>query len=299
MRVALSVVVLLSAMASRAQAPEAKAGAASAAKPAADAGTEILQLTPKLASDFLDYIEWMMDVALTRAQRDEAQALLEKAWADKNAGEMALVGESVAAHADLSNHSEEDRTALRTSVEDEYVKILHMRYRGQALSRWAQVVHESANKALVPGNVPLTRQTSDAFAELVAFAVGEAGVTKPLSLDRAYRDAFARVLAAEYKSFTDEQKAALGAVQRDWAALRTGWASFPEEKRAQLRAAWKEAFGGLAVALAKGKGAGKVVTAAMKPDASVPAVEPPAIEVGGKEFRATLRELVGKLASWK
>ncbi|MHB8877496.1 MAG: hypothetical protein ACYC8T_27715 [Myxococcaceae bacterium] len=192
------------------------------------------------ADDFVAYAEWVLDMHVTAAQRADAQALVEKALASRNAREQALIDEGVAGKADLATQSETDKQTLRPSVEDEYLKTMRRKARELPLAKWVVSIAD-ARKPLVKGTPPLSRQSADAFAELMAFVVSEAG-GKPVAADKGFRDAFAKGLAKDYPRYNDEQKAAVADLPKDWAALRAAFSAFPAEKKQKLKTEWSEAL---------------------------------------------------------
>lgn len=269
------------------------AGAPKSAE-APDAGVSSRQLTPAMIDGFHAYIEWVMDVHLTQSQLEESKALIEKAWADKTPVDTSLVQETLTAQADLANHSEADRMSLRPSVEDEYLKQMSRRYRS-ALGRWVLSVRDAVKKPLVGGKPPLTRQDAEAYSELLAFILNEAGGMQPVMADKAFRAALAKVLSADYRGYSAEQKEGLAGAARDWAALRSSWAGWPESKKGNLRTAWRDAFKEVREpAPAKGK----VEPASLKGDAGTPAQPLPAVQLQSKAFRAAARELAAKINGW-
>ncbi len=211
------------------------------------------QPNPAMVEDLVAYTEWVLDVRLTAAQRAEAQEAVDKALASKNPRELALVQEAIKGKADLANFSESEVRTLRPSVEDEYLKSLRRRNRDLVVAKWVVSVAD-ARKPLVPGTPPLTRQSADAFAELMAFVVSQTA-GQPVAADKTFRDAFAKALAADYKGYSDEQKAAVADLPKDWATLRTGFAAFPDDKKEKLKKEWSEA---LAPLLGDPKAAAKV-----------------------------------------
>ncbi len=235
------------------------------AQAAEDAGPAPGTLTPTTVEEFVAYNEYVVDTYVTATQRAEIGELVAAAWDTGNARDQALVLESVAGKADLANHSEADKKNLRGSVEDEHLKAMRKRTRESAVARWV-VAFADARKPLVPGSPPLTRQSADAAAELVAFVLTVADGGIAIAADKPFRDAFAKGLAADYKGYSDEQKAALADLPRDWAVLRMGFSTFSEDKGKRLKKEWGTAILPLvsAPAAAKLSGDAKPVRALAK-----------------------------------
>lgn len=255
-----------------------------------DAG--LLQIGTTTLQDFIEYIEWVFNTRLTQAERDEAKQLVEKAFAEKTADTL-LVQESIVAKADLANHSEEDRVALRPSVEDEYVKICRMRYARTPLGKWLLSFSASVSKPLARGDVALTRHAADAYAEMLVFLANESGVGEGLA-DQAFRDGLATSLSADWKSYSAEEKAAVQAAPTTWAALREQYPSWPLDRKAKLKAEWQTALAAL-----NGKPSGQVQPAVGSTDAgtTVPAKAVKLVPTD-KALRGAAREMSGKIAGW-
>ncbi|MFZ5470157.1 MAG: hypothetical protein ACOZIN_12050 [Myxococcota bacterium] len=243
--------------------------------PAAVAAPAQTALTPGTERDFFAYIEWTFAARLTAAQRAEGTHLLAQAYAEKSEPQMTIVQDAVLAFNDLANHSDADKQALRASVEDEYLKSLKLRYRTQPLAKWISGVKDARDKTLSPGPPPLTRLSAEAFGELMAFVVKEARVGAVPETDRKYFDDFARALTADYKGYSEEQRISLMEMPNSWAALRTGWAGYPEDKKAKLREEWRSAF-----------------------KAGADAGSTPPFTADGKPLREAARMLAAKVAGW-
>jgi hypothetical protein len=100
-----------------------------------------------------------------------------------------------------------------------------------------------AGPAFVAGTPPLTRQMTDAYAELLGFMIGQVtrGVAAtPTPSDRAY---VARTLAATYASRTAEERQQLRSIPSTWAKLRRTWPRLSQAQQATLRQQWAVQLG--------------------------------------------------------
>lgn len=249
----------------------ADGGRASAVATSGSANAGAQALDAAAVQDFVSYIEWVLDVALTVAQREEAEKEIESATSSQDAAQLKLIQEAIASKRDLANHSESDLRNLRSSVEDEFLKSLKRHRRTSPLARWILSVSDATRQRLVSAKTPLTRQSADAYAELMAFVLSESG--KPLSADKAFRDAFTKVLISEYRKLPDDQKEALSDMPHGWAALREAWKAMPEDKKQSLRKSWATTAAPLEAKDGK-------------------------VSVEGKAFRALVRALPNQIATW-
>lgn len=238
-----------------------------------DAGT----LDAQAVETFLAYVSWVFDTALTQAQVDEAQQLVQRVFAEQRAAEISVVQDAVHAGKDLVNYSETDKRDLRASVQDEYVKIL--RRRGpQEVSRWLLGVHQAKAQVIAPGEPKVTRQAAEATAELLAFVLSQTGTSDAVTADRAFREGVAKVLAGDRKGYGLEEQAGLAGITFDWAKLRAAWGTFPEARKQLLREEWRALLG------ATGVDAGAQKRPAWQPQA--------------KEVRELLKAVLARASTW-
>jgi tetratricopeptide (TPR) repeat protein len=108
-----------------------------------------------------------------------------------------------------------------------------------AQSELRQLATGHSRGPLAPGNPPLTREVSDALAEFVAFIISETMGTA-LVADQPFKDSWAQMLAANYRSRSAAEQERLSHVPEVWASLRGSWPQKGEEERAKLRDEWRE-----------------------------------------------------------
>ena len=92
---------------------------------------------------------------------------------------------------------------------------------------------------LAPGNPPLTRQVTDAFAETMVFvfqvvAAGDTWDLEPAD-DRALKDAMAQGLAAGYAAFPADARQALSQMPELRTVLYQAWPLLDDDDREELR----------------------------------------------------------------
>jgi hypothetical protein len=251
-----------------------------------------------MTGPFLAYVEWVLDMRLTEAQRMEAEAELQRIFGEGSKYEIKLVTDAVTAYRDLDNHSEGGREALRPSVEDEWLKMLRNRVKKVPLARWVTGVND-AQRPVVRGRPSPSRQAAEAAAEMMALVVNETG--GEAQADKAWREAFAKALAARYKKYNGKQKAALAQMPRTWAELRAAWAELSDEKKSQLRNEWRASLAQLYQAPGK--------ASPVTPEIPVPhstgagtgvATGKPAIKVEPEQpaFQDVTRGMVARAADW-
>lgn len=205
------------------------------ASEAPDGGAPPAELS---AGPFVSYLEWVLDVRLSVAERDEAAALVARVEAGKSAEDRRLVQRAIELEAERSSYSPNELTGLRWSVEDEYLKTLRNRHRGSQVAQWILRLKAQATRPVASGKPALTRHAADCLAELSSFVASEAG-GPPVAADATARDGFARQLSLAWPRLSTEQRAAVAAVPAEWARLRALWSSAAEEQRGRLRETWR------------------------------------------------------------
>ena len=119
----------------------------------------------------------------------------------------------------------DERDMIRTQVQPQLIK--EFRRDKDPIAKWALAVSEKAQKPLVPGKPPLTRQVTDAYAELVAFLIDQSVPGAPFEVDGPFRDSVAKQLTSEWRRLKAPDRAELLKVPALWAAVRSTWPSVP------------------------------------------------------------------------
>jgi hypothetical protein len=197
-------------------------------------------LTRDMVSRFAGFIEWLLDVPLTSAQRQEVEASLLAAWQSGDQQEIQDVVETLALEADVSRLTEAERALVREQAQPGLLEELRKTPDTEA-AQWVLAVYESGHQPLADGDPPLTRQVTDSYAELLCFMLGEV-IGQSFEAPQDFKDRVAQELVARYPDLTAEQRQELAGVPLQWAALRVVWPELPDEQKAEYRAQWTESF---------------------------------------------------------
>lgn len=218
--------------------PASDAGAVAA--PAAPAAPGDAGAAPSVALDrverFLWYEQWVFDVCLSDAERDEARTMIAAAAAGSDDAE--LVDRAAAMQPELASTAPEELARLRSSVADEYVKTLKRKYKGKGLAAWLLRLSTESRVQVVAGKLPLTRRAAHCLADLSAFVAGQVSGA-PVRSDAALRAAFSAALGKRFKGLPADDQRAIALSPREWERLRALWATADEPRREKLRAAWR------------------------------------------------------------
>src|SRR5207244_668933 len=131
-----------------------------------------------------------------------------------------------------------EREVVRRKLQPEILKQMRAD-KDNPDTKWLLEVYDATHKPIAPGDPPLTRQMSDAFAELACFMIGEV-TAKKIDANQGFKEAWAAMMKQKYAGFNAEQQKTLGQIPELWATLRLAWEKAPEPEREKIRAQWKE-----------------------------------------------------------
>ena len=249
-------------------------------------------LTQKMVDDFNHFIAWLLEAPLTQEQKGQVRDGLVAGWKRGDKGEIQGVLESLQVREQVWQMKEEERALVRKQVQPEFLKELRAKA-GDESARWLLGIYDSAHKPLAAGSPPLTRQMTDAYAEVTFFMLGEAA-GQTLAPDAATKEAFAKSLAAGWPKTEKAGRDTLARMLLLWAAIRVAWPQMPEDQKAAYRAQWRQEFQG---ALAASAGNVPSTNPLNVRNGGVPAPQKTAsVAAGGKkvsdaEFRAMMRKV--------
>ncbi len=199
-------------------------------------------LTQGMVVRFTDFFEWIVEAPLTVEQRDRMRTLVVTAWQQNSKSDMDGVVEILKNEAQVASMPAEQRDVVRAQVQPEFLKALKADST-EEFNRWLLEIYDTAHAPIAGGNPPLTRQISDAEAEMFAFMLSEASGQK-VEADQQYKDDFARWLTQAYPALPPETQAKWAQSPVLWASLRVVWSQMDAKGRADLRKQWSESLGG-------------------------------------------------------
>jgi hypothetical protein len=199
-------------------------------------------LTQEMADRFDRFLEWIFDVPFTREQHDSLQAELVAAWKKKDAEAIKGVGELLNLQEQLGKASDAERQAARGGLQAGLVEELRKDPK-DPMNASLLAAYDAAHQPLAPGNPPLTRQMTDAFAEMMWFTLAEVmGEKEAPTPDKNFKDAWAAKITEKYASLEPAQQRSLADMPTAWAGLRLTWPKLTAAEKAKLRSQWKTAF---------------------------------------------------------
>ena len=194
-------------------------------------------LTRYMLDEVTDFLDWLMQVPLTDAQKATVEAEIRGYWQKNVRKEMDDIAEFLAGREQLAAMKPAEREVARQAILEEVVK----QWRTEKDSPSAKMmmdIYDNSHKPIAAGNPPLTQQNVDAFAEFLCFAAGQtAGVTA--TPPAAMREKLAKEVAANYASLPNDQRELIARMPLIWASLRLLWPEMPEAERTQYIEGWK------------------------------------------------------------
>jgi hypothetical protein len=218
-------------------APSAGVGAAQAAPAAGTLVDGKMLLTGQMVDQFCRFIEWVVDAPLTGEQRQLLQAYLVDGWKKRDKNTIDTAVGLLKLREQVNQLPAEKRELLRAKVQPELLKNWRQQQKYDPSARWILGIYDAAHKPIAPGNPPLTRQVTDAYAEVVSFMASEV-TGNPKATGKEFKDAASKALVASYGRMSAAQQEKLSQFPMLWAALRVAWPTLPEEDRAKLRQQW-------------------------------------------------------------
>lgn len=197
-------------------------------------------LTRQGLDRFTYFIEWLLDVPLTRQQKQLVETSFLQAWEKQDAAEIQGYVDVLDMETQVSTLPKEQRLLVREQAQPQVVELLRSQPEDEG-ARWLLGIYESGHQPLAEGNPPLTRQMVDAYVELLCFMLSEV-IGEPLPASQELRDALATTLTESYPALTTDEQAEYAQMPLLWAAYQAAWPGLSEEEKASQRQQWAEAL---------------------------------------------------------
>lgn len=200
-------------------------------------------LTKGMIARFTDFFEWIVESPFTVEQREKVRGLTVEAWKTHDEPNIKGVQEILGLEAQVAGLPAEQRDYVRTQVQPDVMKELRADDK-EEFSKWLVQIFDTAHVAIAEGAPPLTRQISQAQAEMFAFMLSEA-MEKPCTADEQYKKDFETWLIKFYPTLPADKQAQWAQAPVIWASLRVIWAHQDDAGKADLRKQWKEVLAAL------------------------------------------------------
>jgi hypothetical protein len=241
-------------------------------------------LTRYMLEETVGFLEWLMQVPFTEAQRVTVETELRGTWQKTDGKEIDGVMEVLKERQQLATLKPAERDVVRQTALDDAIQ----QWRKDKDSPSAKLmieIYENAHQPIAAGTPPLTRQNVDAFAEYLCFAAGQtAGID--YNPPPEIRDKLAASVAENYAHIVPAQRALIARMPLIWASLRVLWPEMSDAVRKQYADAWKKDPHLVALGKQLNGAAGK----------AQPATTSQITPVATHGSKATLAELQAKMA---
>ena len=193
-------------------------------------------LTESMVSHYSFFIAWLLEIPLTQPLKDRLRAMLLEDWKKPKdlESDMKLLNWQL----DMARYEngDFDRLYVRSVAQPELIKQM----RADKSNPDAQslvAAYDAAHRPIAAGNIPLTRQASDAWTELFCFMHNQSGAPH-IDATPAVKDDFARALSKNWALYSPEQQKNLSEMPQKWPALRLLWMKGEDADRQNILAAW-------------------------------------------------------------
>lgn len=194
-------------------------------------------LTRELVQKETRCLEWLLGLELTPEQRAEYKDGMVETWKSRRQDKIDGYYNLVKLREQVEQKTPEEQDLMAVGVRTEVLERERQRPR-DPFSRWLVGVYDSAHPAIAAGNPPLTAQSADAYADMLAFIINDSLQRKALKPDRQFKDLITRVVAAEYPAYSREQQKSIAQMPFLWKELSYVWPRITEAQRSTFRQQW-------------------------------------------------------------
>jgi hypothetical protein len=195
-------------------------------------------LTESMVSHYSYFIAWLLEIPLTQPVKDTLRAVILEDW--KNPKDIASDMKELGFELEMARdeNGEVQRLYERSAIQLDMVRKLRAADNGDFVGLLLVAKYDEAHPVIVAGKPPLTRQASDAWAELFCFIRNQSGAPH-MDATPAVKDDFARTLTENWAKFPPEQQKALSEMPQKWALVHFAWVRNKGDERQMIMAAWQ------------------------------------------------------------
>lgn len=195
-------------------------------------------LTRFMLDETNDFAEWLMQSPLTDGQKQTVEDELRGYWKKNARAEIDGIMKLLEARDKLAEMTPEKREVARQAILETAVAEWR-KDRTSAAARTMVEIYDQTHKPIAEGTPPLTRQSVDAFTEMLCFAACQtAGVSfnPPAEL----KGKLAAGVAESYGTLGAEQRKRIAEMPLAWAAVRAAWPEMGDAEKRKYIDAWKQ-----------------------------------------------------------
>jgi hypothetical protein len=195
-------------------------------------------LTLKMVNQATSFFEWLLDAKLTVEQRKQLRNSLVQSWKARKKDDIQSTVAVIQFSEQVDQKPPKEQEAYRQALQAKYLEQMRAQS-ANPLAQWVLGIYDSAHQPIAAGNPPLTRQTVDAYAEMMSFMLRQAVGKQYFSANRQFKDALAQGLIARYSQMAASQQAAFAQLPALWALVQLKWPTTPQREKQQLRQQWR------------------------------------------------------------
>jgi len=193
-------------------------------------------LTESMVSHFTAFNAWLLEVPLSQDFKNYMRAMLIRDW--KNPKDRANDLVALKWELDMSRYQwrSADREAQRAFAEPEMIRSMRADTKNPD-AQYMVAAYDAAHRPIATGVVTLTRQASDAWAELYCFVSTQKGM--PMVASPAIKNDFAKVLKQKFPTFPAANQKGFAQMTQTWPAVHMAWLTGTEADHQKLMAIWE------------------------------------------------------------
>ena len=191
-------------------------------------------LTESVAARIIAFHGWLFEIPLTPSLKDRLRTMLLEDWKKPKdvESDMALLKWETG----LAHQTSAERDYVRSLAQPDLIKKMRADVNNSD-AKMLVAAYDAERRPIAAGNPPLTRQASDAWAELFCFVHNQSGGTL-MEATPAVKDDFARALSKSWALYSPEQQKNLSEMPQKWPSLRLLWMKGEDADRQKILAAW-------------------------------------------------------------
>jgi hypothetical protein len=195
-------------------------------------------LTRQMVARYTDFMEWIFDTPLNPSQREYIHRMMVRDFRKNDREAIQQCLDALKLEAALGQYTSPQREYLRKKMLPDVVNGARQ-HADNPDNRWILALYDAAHRPIAPGNPPLTRQASDAFAEFFCFMASEA-TGKPVQADEKFKTAWAERMRQQYPRLGADAHRGFAEMPSAWAGLKLAWPTLPETEKNRLRNQWRQ-----------------------------------------------------------
>jgi hypothetical protein len=193
-------------------------------------------LTESMVSHYTTFMAWLLEVPLTQDFKNYQRAMLIRDWKDPKDRAGDLVWLKLELDLSRYQHGSAERAWWRSVTQPKQIDAARADTKNPD-AQYMVAAYDAAHRPIATGAVPLTRQASDAWAELYCFASTQKGV--PMVASPAAKDEFAKVLTQKFPTFSAADQKSFAQMTQVWPGMHMTWLTGTPAVQQKIVAGWE------------------------------------------------------------